>query len=137
MGFLLQFGHALGQLLAVLAQGAGVDQGATLFHAGQDRYQGQVNVLVHRLQAAGFRKLRAQCLVQPQGDIRILGGVLRGLFQVDLVEGQLLRALAGNVLEADGLLAKVLEGQAGHVMAGGCGVEDVGLQHGVLGNTLQ
>jgi hypothetical protein len=44
--------------------------------------------------------------VQPQRHVRVLGGVGRGLLQRDLVEGELLGALAGDVLEVDGLVPR-------------------------------
>jgi hypothetical protein len=72
--------------------------------------------------------------VQPQRDVRILGGVGAGLLQRDLVEGQLLGALAGDVLEVDGVLVQILLRQRVHVVPGGGAVEHVALQHGVVGD---
>ena len=75
--------------------------------------------------------------VQAQGDLGVLGGVGAGLFDGDLVEGQLAGALAGDVREVDGAVAQEFEGEAVHVVAAGGAVEDVGLQHGVLGDAPQ
>jgi hypothetical protein len=47
-------------------------------------------------------------LVQGQGDLRILGRVGRRLLEADLVEGDLLGALAGDVLEVRGLRPRYL-----------------------------
>ena len=41
--------------------------------------------------------------MQLQRDVRILGGVLGGAIDVDLIEGDLLRALAGDILVMNGL----------------------------------
>ena len=69
--------------------------------------------------------------MQPQGDIGIFGGIRAGLVQVDLVEGELLGALAGDVLEGDGGVVEVLLRQAVHVVAGSRGIQHVRLKHGV------
>jgi len=76
-------------------------------------------------------------VVQAQGDVRVLGGVGAGFFQVDLVERELFCAFAGDGFVADGLLIQVDTGQAVHVVAGRHGVIDVGLQHGVFGNAFE
>ncbi|MNO98274.1 hypothetical protein D3C76_900150 [compost metagenome] len=73
-------------------------------------------------------------MVQAQGDVGVFGGVGAGLVQVDLVEGQLLGALAGDVLEGDGGVVEVLLRQAVHVVTGGRGVQHIGLEHGVVGH---
>ena len=52
-----------------------------------------------------------QGLVQAQGDIGILGGIGRRLFQLNLVEFELLDPLAGDLLEGGGLVVQVLGGQ--------------------------
>ncbi len=70
-------------------------------------------------------------MVQAQGDVRVLGGVRPGVLHLDLVERQLFGALAGNILEVNGLAAQVLQGEAVHVVPGGGGVQHIGLQHGV------
>jgi len=44
--------------------------------------------------------------VQAQGDVGVLGSVGRGRVDVDLIEGFLFRALAGDVLVVDGLVAE-------------------------------
>ena len=137
VGFLLEFCHTLCQFLAVLAQCAGVDHRAPLLHAGQYWNQWQVDIFVHFLQPAGFFQLRTQHLVQSQGDIGVFCGVGASLLQINLVEGQLLGAFAGDGFESDGLLAQVLHGQRVHVVTRPYGIEHVGLQHGVFRNAFQ
>jgi hypothetical protein len=55
--------------------------------------------------------------VQAQGDVGVLGGVGGGFLERDLREGNLLGALAGHVLVADGRIAQVARGQRIHVVA--------------------
>ena len=135
--FLLQFSHALGKFLAVLAQRAGTDQSAPLFHPGQHRDQRQVDVPVDRFQFAGVFQLRGKSLVQAQSDVSVFGGVGPRSFQIDLVEGQLLGAFARNRFVGDGFFIKIGSGQAVHVVAGADRIQHVGLHHGVLGDALQ
>ncbi len=70
--------------------------------------------------------------VQPQRDVRVLGGVVPGLLERDLVEGQLPRALAGDILEVDGVVVQVLLGQRVHVVPRRGAIEHVALEHGVV-----
>src|SRR5690606_23048029 len=88
----------------------------------------------HAGQCAGFLQAGPECAMQAQGDVGVLGGVGCGLLQGDLVEGQLFRALAGDVLEAGGACAQVLQCQAVHIVTGGGGVQDVGFEHAVKGH---
>ena len=75
--------------------------------------------------------------MQLQRDIRILGRIGPGLFQRDLIEGELFRAFAGDILEVDRLVPKVTFGQAVHVVASTTRVQHIGLEHGVEGDTAQ
>ena len=70
--------------------------------------------------------------MQAQGDVGVLGGVAGGIVDGDLGERDLLRALAGHVLELDGVVAEVALRQRVHVVAAGAGVPDEALQHGVV-----
>ncbi|MCY1286581.1 hypothetical protein D9M70_355570 [compost metagenome] len=135
-GLALQRHHLLAQLQALLAQQRAVDIGTIALDAGQDRYQGHFDFAQDPGQGGNGFQLLPQGLVQAQGDVRILGGIGAGLFDGDLVEGQLLRALAGDVLESDGAVPQVLEGQAVHVMTGGRSVQHIGFEHGVEGDAL-
>ncbi len=112
----------------------GVDAHPVALHAREHRDQGHLDLPVE-IQQGGLRlQPRPQRLVQAQGHVRILGGIGAGLLQGDLVEGELLGALAGDVLEVDGLLLQVLPRQGIHVVAGGGAVQHIGLQHGVVGD---
>ncbi len=74
--------------------------------------------------------------MQAQGHVGVFGGVGAGLFQCDLIKGQLLAALAGDVFELDGALAQILEREAVHVVAGSGGIEHIGFEHGIEGDAL-
>ncbi|MCY1350547.1 hypothetical protein D9M69_367830 [compost metagenome] len=136
IGLALQFHHLRAQFQALLAQQLGVDIGAIALDARQHRHQGHFDLTQHLRQGRDSLQLLPEGLVQAQGHVSVLGRVRTGLFQGDLVEGQLLGALAGDVFETDGAVPQVLEGQAVHVVAGGGGVQDVGLEHGVVGDAL-
>ncbi len=75
--------------------------------------------------------------MQAQRDVRVLRGVGRRGFDADLIEADLLGALAGDVLEVDGVDAKVLERHRIHIVAGGGAVEYVGFEHGVVALAAQ
>ena len=128
----LQLVDALRQLLALGVETRRVQGHPDALHPRQHRHQGQLDRLQHLGQAAHLRQARAQFAVQAQGDVDVLAGVGGRLLQGDLVEGELFGALAGDLLERDGLLPQVLQRQGVHVVAGGGGVQHVGLQHGVL-----
>ena len=75
--------------------------------------------------------LRPEGLMQLQRDVGILGRIFRGALHVDLIEGDLLRALAGDVLEVNGLDAEISHGARVHVVARRDAVEHIGFEHGV------
>ncbi|MNM84807.1 hypothetical protein D3C81_969070 [compost metagenome] len=135
-GLALQLLHLFAQLQALLAEQFGVDQRAVALDARQHRHQRHLDLGQHFRQRGNGLQLGPQGLVQAQGDVGILGGVGAGLLQGDLVEGQLLGALAGDVLEADGAVAEVLQRQAVHVVAGGGGIQHVGFEHGIESHAL-
>ncbi len=134
IGALLQLGHLHPQLTALHLQQRSIDQRPLALDLGQHRHQRHLDVHQYRLHARRLRQAHLQRLVQTQGDVRVFGSVGAGLVQVDLVEGQLLGAFAGNVLESDGGVVEVLLRQAVHVVTGGGGVQHVRLEHGVVGN---
>ncbi len=129
-----QLHQLVAQLDALLAEQLCIDQRAVALDARQHRHQRHLDLGQHPEQRWRLFQLAEQGLVQAQGDVGVLGGIRAGLFDGDLVEGQLLGALAGDVLEADGAAAEVLERQAVHVVAGGGGVQHVGFEHGVEGH---
>ena len=69
--------------------------------------------------------------MQLQRDVRILGGIFGGAIHVDLIEGDLLRALARDILEVNGLDAEIFLGGRVHVVARRDAVEHVGFEHGI------
>jgi hypothetical protein len=133
VGAQLQRVHALRQRRALPAQLVHVDRHAVGLHAFEHRHQRHLDLAVHARQAGLRGQLRRQFAVQAQGDVGVLGGVGGGFLERHLREGNLLRALAGHVLVADGRIAQVTRGQRIHVVALPAGVEHEALQHGVLG----
>ena len=70
--------------------------------------------------------------MQPQGDVRIFGRILRRTVHVDLVKGDLLRALARDVFVVNGFDSQILLGRRIHVVTRGHTVEHIRLQHGIV-----
>ncbi len=130
----MQRDHLLAQFQAVAAQQVGVDQRTVALDARQHRHQRHLDVAQHARQRRRGLQLSPECLVQAQGDVGVLGRVGAGLLEGNLVEGQLLGALAGDVLETDGFVLEVALRQAVHVVTGRRGVQRVGLEHGVEGH---
>ena len=103
-----------------------------MFHFEQHQRQGLLDLFV---QGPEFRlrlQLWPQRRVHLQGYIGILGGVAGSCLDGDLVEADLLRALAGHILVLDGVDAQVELRHRIHVVAGGHAVEHIGLQHRIV-----
>ena len=132
----LQLHQFLAQLDALLTEQFGVDQRAVALDARQHRHQRDLDFAQHLGQGGHGFEASPKLLMQTQGHVGIFGGVGAGLLQSDLVEGQLLGALAGDVLEANGAVVQVLQRQAVHVVTGGGGIQHVGFEHGVEGHAL-
>ena len=75
-------------------------------------------------------------IMQAQRDVGILCSVGRRLLERHLVEGELFRPLAGNLLELDRVVVQIGLRQRIHVVACRHRVVDVGLEHGIEGNAL-
>ena len=135
-GLTLQLHQLVAQLDALNAQQLGIHQRALTLDTRQHRHQRHLDLGQHLGQARDGLQLRPQRLVQTQGDVGIFRRVGAGQLQSNLVEGQLLGALAGNVLEGDGAVVEVFEGQGVHVVARGGGVQHVGFEHAVEGHAL-
>ncbi|SVX38870.1 Uncharacterised protein [Klebsiella pneumoniae] len=75
--------------------------------------------------------------MQLQGDICIFGGVTSGLFQGNLVKGQLIFTFTSNLFKSDGFMLQPTFREAVHIVATGNAVENVGLQHGIKCNPPQ
>jgi hypothetical protein len=68
---------------------------------------------------------------EPQGDVRVLGGVGRRLLERDLVEALLLLADADEVGDRDAGVLEEGEGEVVERVAGAGGVDEVAGDHGV------
>ena len=75
--------------------------------------------------------------MQLQGDVGIFSSVVAGFIEPDLVEGQLLFAFTGDVLEMHRLALQVLVRQGIHIVTCGGGIEHIGFEHGVVPDTRQ
>ena len=100
----------------------------------QHRQQRHFNLVEHRQQLCALLQLRPHRQVQLQRDIGVFGSVRRRLLKRDLIERQLVLALAGDLFEGDGFVAQITIGQAVHIMTAADAVQHIGLQHGVVGD---
>ena len=96
-----------------------------------------ISLVQPRQRSASRSSSRPQRAVQPQCHVGVLGRVFGGALDADLVEADLLGALAGDVLEVNGAQAQVVRGHRIHVVAGGGAVEHVRLEHGVVALAAQ
>jgi hypothetical protein len=76
-----------------------------------------LDVVVDARQARLVGKARVQHVVHAQRDVGVLGGVGCGALDIDLVEGDLLGALAAQVFVGDGGEAEVAAAQLAEVVA--------------------
>ena len=127
----LEGGDSAGEIVGQAAQFVAVDLDAAPLHLGQHRHQGTLQGLVDRGQALG-RQARLEYVIQAQGHVGVLGGVVERRLQRHLVEGHPRLAGAGHILELDGLDAEVQARQLVHAVAVLSAVEHVGQQHGVV-----
>ena len=126
-----EFGDAPGEFGALRFQLRAVDQHAGALHFEQHLRDRQFDVLVDRAQLLVRLDVRPQRVMQRQRDLGILGGVLGGAIERDLVETQLVRTLAADLGERDGLAPEVAFGQRVHVVAA-MRLDDVGLEQRVV-----
>ena len=70
--------------------------------------------------------------MQLQGHVRVFGGVFAGAGDVDLIEGNLLRALSTDICVVNCFDAEVLFDRRIHVMPDHDAVEHIGLEHRVV-----
>jgi hypothetical protein len=75
---------------------------------------------------------RAQGEPEPQGDVRILGGIGAGAVDGDAVEGDLGLASADQLLDRDGDMTEVALGELVHAVVVQAPVERVAQEHGVV-----
>ncbi|CRI63432.1 hypothetical protein THIOKS11320081 [Thiocapsa sp. KS1] len=128
---------ALGKLSALHGEQIRIDPHAVALHAREDGDQGDLDLPVECGHARDAFQPGPECAMQAQGHVRVFGGVVSGLLKRDLIEGELLRTLAGDVLEVDGVVVQVFLGQRVHVVASRRAVEDIAFEHGVVGDAAQ
>ena len=127
-----ELGEALCDFAALLFQQPAVHEHAVVLHLEQHRHERLLDLLVDREQGRVLFERGMEDAVQLQRDVRVFGRVLGGPLDRHLVEGDLLRALAGDVLVLDRVDAEV-ELRAGiHVVARRGRVQHVGLEHRVV-----
>ena len=119
------------ELAALRAQPLAIDEHAVMLHGEEHRHERLLDVLVEPRERRHALELRPQRAVQAQRDVGILGRILRGALYRHLVEAQLLRALARDVLVADGAQPEIALRIRVHVVIGGDAVPHVGLEHAV------
>ena len=129
--------HALRQFLALPAQQLPVDEYAGALHVAEHLDQRRLELAVERLQAGLGVQRRPQRRVQAQRHVRVLRGVRCCHVDRHLIERELPDALAGNVLEADGVETQVVLRERVHVVPRGNAVEHIGFEHRIVDRTLQ
>ena len=82
-------------------------------------------------------ELRPQRLVQLQGHVGVLGGIARRRVEIDLIERDLLRALADDLLVLDRRDAEVERRDGVHVMPRCRRVQHIRLEHRVVLDAAQ
>ncbi|MNG85647.1 hypothetical protein D3C79_444110 [compost metagenome] len=132
-----QLGQTLGQLDGVGGQNALINQHPGALDMRQHWQQRHFNLIEHRQQLGAFFQLRPHRQMQLQRDIGIFSRVRRRLLQSNLVEGELLFALTGDLFKGNGFMAEIAIGQTVHVVATAHAVQHIGFQHGVEGNAAQ
>ncbi len=75
--------------------------------------------------------------MQPQRDIRIFSCIFCGLFDGDVVKGDLFCTLTGNLFEGDNPLTEIFERQAAHIVTTSDCIQYIRLEHGVVRYTTQ
>ena len=121
-----------GDFHALLSQQIGIQHYAVALHAQQDRDQRLLDIGVQGAEFWHGFQSAPQFVVQAQCNVRILCRVRTGLFQRDLVEGQLLCAFTGDILERNSLDTEVSPGNRIHVVAGHRAVQHIGFEHRVI-----
>ncbi len=117
VGLLLGRHHLLAELVALRLELRGVERDAVPFHAeehGQDR---QFDFLVDEPELLVRLDLRVKNLVQREGAVGFLGGVLRGARDLDAGERDARHTFAGDLVVADLRPAAVALRERGEVAA--------------------
>ena len=124
--------QALRDLEALASEHVPVDQHTLVLHLDQHREEGPLDVLVHGLEPGQPDELGPEPLVQPDGDVRTLGRVLRRGVDRHLVERQLSCSPARDVVEPDRVDPEVTRRGRVEVVPRQGAVEHVGLEHRVV-----
>ena len=131
MSLRLNLEHARRQFGALRSEQSAVHQHTGALHAQQHGHQRLLDIFIHRLQFRCGLDLRPDRLMQLQCHVRIFGGILRRLVDIHLIEGNFLRALAGDVFVVNGLDAEISLGRRIHVVPRRDAVQHIRLQHGI------
>ena len=129
--------HTRRQFTALLPEHRHIDFHAGTFHIGQHREQRALQVFKQRFEFFLFAQTRPEQLVQAQGHVGVFGCIRHCGFQRHLVEGQLFLALAGDVCKLDVGMGEIFLTQGIQIMTTGGTVQQVGLQHRIVGDALQ
>ena len=134
MGLRLDREHFLAQLAALRGQHRAVDQHAVALHPEQHLAHRHLDVAIHRGQLA--LQLRREKLVQLQRDVGILRRIPGRGVEIDLVETDLLGALADHVRIGNGLQPEMAHHHVLQVVRL-VRLQHVGLQQRILGDARQ
>ncbi len=136
VSLLLEFEHALAQFVRLHAQQVAVDQHAVALDLVQHFHRRHLDVAVDVGEALVRFDVRQHRPVQAQRDVGILGRVLGGAAQFDLVEADLVDALAAHVDKRNRRVAQVAHGHRVHVVRL-VRLEYIRLQQRVVHDALQ
>src|SRR5690606_5281840 len=103
----LRLGHRLGALAALPAPPLGVAPVAGTLHLEQHFRERLFELDVELRELRHGLEPRPELAVQAQRDVSVLGRVAARALEIELVERDLLRAAAANVLELDRALAEI------------------------------
>ncbi len=131
MGLGLQLDHPHRKLVGEPLQGDGVDHDPVQLHAGQNGGERPLQGLIDGGQALP-RQTGFELVIEPEGDVCVLGGIAGGRFQGHMFETLGRLAGAGDGLEADRFVPQPELGKLVHAVAVQAGLQDVGDQHGVF-----
>ena len=127
----LEHVDASGEVVGQVGEQLAVDRDAGAFHVDQHRDQRSLDRFVDRHHALGEQP-GLERLVQPAGDVGILGGIIERGIERHQIEGDLFLADAGDLLEGDRVDAEVEPRQLVHAVAVLAALEHIGNQHGVV-----
>jgi hypothetical protein len=126
----------LADFVALPGEYFAVDQDAGALHLPDHLPGRQFDVVVDAAQTGFAGELRVQHVMHAQRHVGVFGGVGGGAFEVDLVEADLLGALAAQVFVGDGFEAEVARAQLAEIVAL-VGFDDVALQHRVVRDAFE